>query len=327
MAYKYESFETDHSSADIELVIKLENAEQQRRIADSVGEQQRQTNAYLVSAMMESSLRPNWFHQGSAFVLELLRVARTTGDKILLTASQAKRRVDELRLKGIETAQDVKSKLEAAGTKGIDTAQDVKHKLGAAGDNISKKGLETAQDVKLKLQGGLESAQDTALGLKANIQGTAQRGLDKVQEVATRVKNASMGLVLKVNEAWENITYNSNLTFVILEEETERQYRMASENQSFAIMNAFRVAGLIKALAPELYTATSEPSSAYYAKLLGEIERARRIKQDSTDKTAQLNGAATSRLISQKFAPAAPLPAKAAFVEEIKVTKPLTATM
>jgi len=330
--------------ADIENVKKQADSEQQRRIADEFGEQQRRTTAYLVSAMVEASLRPNWFQQGSSFVLGLLRIARETGNDMLLTASQARSQIESLRAKGLEAAQDVKHKLELAGNKTLETAQeaklrsletahDMKHKLELAGENLSKKSQETAQDMKVKLQGRLELAQGAALEAKQNLQSTAQQGISKVQEVAERLKGVSLGLVDsardRVNQAWENLTHNSNMAFVILEEETERQYRLNSENQVFAISNAFKVAGLFKGLAPEFYRPSSEPSSAYYGKLLEEGERARRVKQDATDKTALVNAAATSRLIAQKFAvPQIPLaPAKAQHVEEIKVSKPLIATM
>jgi len=337
-------FEAIHSLADIESVKQQADGEQQRRLSDTYGEQQRRTTAYLVSAMVEASLRPNWFQQGSSVVLQLLKIARQSGNNVLLTASQARTHLNSLKIKGREAALDVKQKFEFAGNKtlesaqdaklkSLETAQDLKHKLEMAGENLSKKSQETAQDMKAKLQGGLESAQGAALEAKQNLQSTAQLSLSKVQEVAGRLKGVSLGLVDtaidRVNSAWDNLTHNSNLAFVILEEETERQYRLTSENQVFAITNAFRVASLFKALAPEFYRPSSEPSGAYYCKLVEEVERARRTKQDATDKTARVNAWATSRLITQKFAaPVIPLaPAKAVFVEEIKITKPLPLTM
>jgi len=328
----------------------MEDAEQSRRLSDEAGEQQKRTTAYLVSAMVEASLRPNWFQQGTSYVLDLLRVAKHTGNDILLTASQAREKVEGLGQRGIETARDLKLKLERTSSEGLASAQeaarDARQKLEQAGETISKKSKETAQGVTSKVQGTAEDlkakvqekahvasevAQETALGWKQNLQSTASKGLEKVQEVTQRLKNLSFSLADRVAEKWESMSHNSLMAFVVLEEEKERIYRMNLENQFWAVKNAFAVSALIKQLAPEFYRPDFEPSSNYYTKMMEESERARRIKFDQFNNTASTNAGAVSRLIANKFASATvtPLPAmaKPQFVDAIHVTRPLTPTM
>lgn len=297
----------EHSKDDIDLVNKLEDEEQKRRIADVLGEQQRRNAAHQVSEIISTSLRPSWFNKGSAYALELIKVARQAGNK-LLRSSQVRQ---------------MSAKIQVVGQRGIASAQakaqDVKHKAEIVGHRAQ----ETSHDVKLKLQDTLDSAETIA-----------QQGIEKVQEVAKKIKKVSLKFFGKVSQAVNNLSENTNLAFAVLEEENERQTRLNGELEVYAILNALRVSALLKDTAPALYRPAFEPTRKYSTRLIEEYERSRRSLADAADHTAINNAKAVAQLIQQKFsAPITPLRKveaplrKVEIIEAPKVKKTLGAAM
>jgi len=258
----------EHSKEDIDLVNRLEDAEQKRRIMDVLGEQQRRYVANQVAEIISTNLRPSWFLQGSAYVFSLLNVAKNAGND-LLRSSQVRA---------------MSTKLQVVGHKGLETAAEVKHK-------VEEVGLRAQETSKLKLQDTLDSAG-----------GIAHQGLEKVQEVAQKIKDMSLSFFGKFNQAWSNLSENTNLAFAVLEEENERQWRLNSELEAYAILNALCISNLLKETAPALYRPAIEPSRKYSTRLIEEYERNRRCLQDAADHTSLQNASAISRLILQKFA-------------------------
>jgi len=279
----------EHCKEDIELVNKLEDGEQKRRIADTLGEQQRRYVANQVAEIVSTSLRPSWFNQGSTYVFSLLKMARNAGND-LLRSSQVRA---------------MNAKLQVVGQKGIATAAataaDVKHKLEEVGLRVQESSKvklhDTIETSKLKLHDTLESAN-----------GIAHQGLEKVQEVAQKLKNVSLGFFGKVSQTFTNLSENTNLAFAVLEEENERQWRLNSELEAYAILNALCVSSLLKETAPALYRPFAEPDRKYSTRLLEDYERTRRCLRDAADHTSITNAKAVSSLILQKFSvPIAPL--------------------
>jgi hypothetical protein len=275
----------EHSQDDITKVKRAANEEQQRRIKDVIGEQQKRNNAYKVSEIITTNLRPNWFQQGTTYAFNILQVARDAGNKALRSSQ----------------VRAVSARLQIAGQKGVATAQDVKHRVEVVGSKAQEKAQETSQDVKLKLQ-----------------------------EVAQKLKNVSLKVFGKVSQAFTNLSENTNLAFAVLEEEGERTWRLNSETEAYAILNALRVSSLIKETAPALYRPAFEPTRKYSTRLLEENERARRSTQDLIDFTALNNAKAISLLIANIFRTTpAPLPIKekSKAAQPTKVNTPSTAAM
>lgn len=323
--YKNEVYNRDtmYSQEDIEKVIRWEEEEQQRRIADTEGEQQRRQLALQVSTeVVSSSLRPNWFRKGTSYVFNLLRLAREAGNNALRSSQiqQLSARLQVVGHKGIATAQDLQA---TVSNKAQHTAQDAKLKIQDTTQDAKLKIQETTQDAKLKIQ---ETTQD----VKNKLQEVANQGIEKVQEVAKKLKNASLDVINRVGKAFHNLSENTNLAFAVLEEESERAWRLNSDIEVYSILNALRVSSLLKETAPALYRPAFEPTRKYSTRLLEENERHRRAAEALGDRTAIDNAKAISRLMEDKFraAPIAPpLPAKAEHIEEIKVTKPFIAAM
>jgi len=271
----------EHSREDIDLVNKLEDEEQRRRIADVLGEQQRRNAAHQVSEIVSTNLRPSWFNKGSAYALELIKMARQAGGE-LLRSSQVRA---------------MSAKIQVVGQRGIAsaqaTAQDVKHKAEVVGHRAQ----ERSQEVKSKLHDTIESAENIA-----------QQGIEKVQEITQKIKNVSLKFFGKVSKAVNNLSENTNLAFAVLEEENERQTRLNGELEVYAILNALSVSCLLKETAPALYRPAFEPTRKYSTRLIEEYERQRRNLADAADHTAINNAKTVSQLIQQKFsAPIAPL--------------------
>lgn len=329
--YKNEVYnrETEYSQEDIAKIIRWEEEEQQRRLADTLGEQQRRQIANKVSSdIVSSSLRPNWFRQGTSYVFNLLRVAREAGNKALRSSQiqQISARLQIAGQRGIASAQDLQA---TVSNKAQHTAQDAKLKFQETTQDAKLKLQETAQDAKLKFQ---ETTQDVKSKIQEKIgsaQGVAQQGIEKVQEVAKKLKSASLKVFNRVGQAFHNLSENTNLAFAVLEEESERAWRLNSDIEVFAITNALRVSSLLKDTAPALYRPAFEPTRKYSTRLLEENERHRRAAEALGDRTAIDNAKAISRLIEDKFraVPIAPLPAKAEHVPEIKISTPYTAAM
>lgn len=320
---KYDSF-SEHSIEDIKEVKRLADEEQARRINDTNGEAQRKMVAHNVSDMFSLNTRSNWFQQGSSFVFQLLNVAREKASNISAIAAQ----------KGRETASDVKQKLDTVSYKGKVVAQDVKVKVTDAGKKgiqlstemtsmATQKSKDTANDIKSKVTTTTQDAQNKGAETLSGVQnllkeklGTAQATL---QGAALKIKSSSLNLWEKVNTT---LTKKTNLAFLLLEEETERAYRMNSETQVYAILNALSVSFLIKDIGYEFYRPASEPSHAYATKMLEQLEQSRRIVNDMSDQTAVKNAKAVSDLIVHKFRaitppPAALVAAKAEVIAEI----------
>jgi len=329
----------EHSPEAIIRVKRWADEEQKRRIADKTGEQQRRYIANQVSEIITTNLRPSWFHKGSSYFFSLLKVARNAGTDLLRSSqvqamnakTQITHGVETVGNKATETVQDVKLKVGAVGQRATETAQDVKHKVEAVGQRAT----ETAQDVKHKVEFAGQKAQETSQDVKVRIQekigvaqGVAHQGFEKVQEVAHKLKNASLNLFGKVNQVFSYFSENTNLAFAVLEEENERAWRLNSEIEVFAILNALCISSLFKDMAPEFYRPAFEPTRKYSTKLIEEYERSRRVLAHLADRTALNNAKAVSLLIEAKFRvlPCA-LPPKTEVVETITFNAPMTAAM
>jgi hypothetical protein len=282
---------TEHSQEDIKLVNMLEDEEQRRRMADTIGEQNRRFVANQVSEIVANGIRPNWFNVGTAYVFKILKLARNAGNKALHSSQ----------------ITALSAKLQVAGHKGFSKAQELKNSLELAGT----KAQETTSDVKHLIQEKFESVQE------------------KVSEVTKKLKSVSLKFLGKVNQTFTHISENTNLAFAVLEEEGERQRRLTSELEAYAILNALRVSSLLKELAPAFYRPAFEPTRKYSTRLLEENERARRQIVDLSDHIAINNAKNIAELITNKFTAPAPisLPTKVEPVSEPAKIKPSTAAM
>lgn len=93
--------------------------------------------------------------------------------------------------------RQMSAKLQVVGQKGIATASDMKHK-------VEEVGLRAQESSKMKLHDTLESASDVA-----------HHGLEKVQEITQKLKDASLKFFGKFSKAWGNFVSNTNIHNVI----------------------------------------------------------------------------------------------------------------
>jgi len=340
----------EYSEEDVKTVCRLEDEEQQRRIMDTFGEQLKRSAAAQVSEIFSTTLRPGWFQKGSAYVFHLLRVARSTGSEILsssqLRALSAKIQIASDR--GLNKVHDLKQSFDVAGETATIAVLNAKFKVQETLDETIEKAQETSRDVKVKMLTASENvkstSQDVSHDVVAKLQGTSHdvklklqetfaAAQEKIQAGTQKLRNASLELLGKVLTAIMQLiesvrAANSRITYSVLEEDSERIRRMNSETEATAIANAFAVSSLIKELGPEFYRPAEEPRSTYTTQMLEDIERKRRESQDSTDNTAVKNARAVSTLVKNYTTPVEVIPpAKVEFVEEIKVHKPMGATM
>jgi len=323
----------EHPAEITLLVNKLEEEERIRRIFDKDGEALRRLLAHEVAELVGAALRPSWFQQGSSYVFRLLGVAREAGSNILRSSQ----------------VENISAKLQIAGQKAYATSQGLAHKV----EEVGHRAQEFPGEVKLKFQEKLAAAQDVAHqkwekvedvahqkwekvgdaahhGIeKANsgleevthtVGDVAQQGIEKTQDIIHKLKHLSLNVIGKVNQVISSYTYNTNLAFAVLEEENERAYRLNSDDEVYAILNAMAVASLFKELAPEFYKPTFEPTRGYSTRLLEEIERKRRIREGVWDHTPIDHATAISHWIEQRFnRPILPIrETKKHVIEEVK---------
>jgi len=192
-----------------------------------------------------------------------------------------------------------------------------------------KEGLEKVENAAHQSLEKANSAKNVSLERASS---AAHVGLSKAQQIIHKIKEAGLRLFGKAGQLPVVVTDKVNVAFAVFEEECERNYRATSGFQLYAIFNAFATAQLIKDLAPELYRPTFEPNHRYGAKLVEELERARRMRAVLFDSTAKKNANAVATLITQKVAATATqqpvlLKAKKEYIEEPQVLWASTAAM
>lgn len=361
----------EHSHSDVEYVIKLEEEEQARRLVDKDGEKQRQHTALRASEIITESVRPVWFGRGSTFVINLLKAMRKGGND-LLRSSQIRAVVDKFneitqktqasvdsynetihntlidtKLKAQETSHNAKLKLretsenaklkfressQNAKLKLEETSQSAKHKLEETSHNAKLKFEESSREIRTKVEGKLDATHEKVLTATDFANEKILKIGGAVQGIVDTIASTGASFIEKLREKWGNLTTNTNLAFALIEEENERAFRLSSDFETFAILNALLLSSLIKDLKPEFYRPDFEPTRKYSTHLLEEIERKRRMVEDLFDKKAIENAKTISFLINEKFCATAveipPLPAKIEIIEPIHVTpSPMGAAM
>jgi len=340
----------EHSHADVEYVIQLEEEEKARRLEDKDGEKQRQHAAQLASEIVTESVRPVWFGRGSLFVLKLLTAMRKGGNNLLRSSQirtmeivdklneitqKGKTSLDEVTQKSKasfnEITQKTQAKVDIANQKIHDSLVGNKQKIQERSRSAKLKLEESSHDLKLKVDDTLGAAHE-------KIQNATEFANEKIEKIGGAVSgvvgiitSAGANLIEKLKEKWANLTTNTNLAFAVIEEENERAYRLNSDIETFAIFNALLLSSLIKELKPEFYRPDFEPTRKYSTRLLEDIERRRRMIEDLFDKKGIENAKTISFLIDEKFAAKAveelPLPKKE-IVEPIHISLvPMGATM
>lgn len=343
----YYDYWIEHSHADVEYVIQLEQEEQARRLVDKEGEKQRRGVALQVSEIITESIRPAWFGRGSLFVVNLLKAMRKGGNDILRTSQiRAMAVVDkfseitkktqasidstnekihesliETKLKSEETSRNVQQKFR-------ENSQNAKLKLQESSQNAKLKLQESSRDLRTKVEGALDATDKKVQSASEFADRKTKKIGEAVQGVVGMIRSASLNLIEKLKEKWIHLTSNTNLAFALIEEENERAFRLSSDIETFAIFNALLLSSLIKELKPEFYCPDFEPTRKYSTRLLEEIERRRRMIEDLFDRKAIENAKTAAFLINEKFCATAaveeipPLPAKKEIIETINVSPP-----
>jgi len=149
-----------------------------------------------------------------------------------------------------------------------------------------QKSIETAQElghlVAVKAASATHLAQDVVS--KANA--IVHQGADIVR--------SAYG---KVADIWEDLSDTITWARVVEIEELERERRLQSNSEARAVLNAQKVSALIKDLGTPFYRPTFEPNVNYGTQLLEELERSRRIWEDSTGKIAIVNAQGVSDIV------------------------------
>jgi len=127
----------------------------------------------------------------------------------------------------------------------------------------------------------------------------AHQGAEMAQAVADNI--GFSGLVKsafsKVSDLWEDLSDTLTWARIVEIEEIERERRMQSSSEARAVLNAQKVSSLIKELGLPFYRPSSEPSSYYGTQLVEDMERTRRIWEDSTGKVAITNAQGVSEIV------------------------------
>jgi len=308
-------------SCDYKMVRRMEAEERSRRIEDIYGESIRKANAQKVSKMFAFSSHP----EASAYLSEILGLARQTGHNLLkysqTKASQMTADFSEFtRKKGYKASESLQENFDIASQKGIQTVYALKdattqkafQMTSAVSDKTGEKTYGVSTSLRDKLDGALNSlgvttnhraqkASAKASELSQTAMAAAKEQLDNASTVAhqasTKARSLSISLLEKVNQS---LSHNTDMAYISLQENTERAYRLSSDNASYAILNGLMVSNLIKDLGCEYYRPASEPSRLYSTRLLEQYERSSRISRDITGIAAN-KSRMVSKLIKEKF--------------------------
>lgn len=148
-------------------------------------------------------------------------------------------------------------------------------------------------------QKGIETTQQVAQDVVSKASEIAYQGAELAQSVVE--SSGVVGLIRsalgKVADLWDDLSETITWARVVEIEETERERRLSSNSEARAVMNAQRVSSLIKDLGRPFYRPESEPSINYGTQLLEDLERNRRIWEDSTGHVAIVNAQGVAEIV------------------------------
>jgi len=267
-------------SLNRETSIKSEIEEQRRRQSDIEGEERRRATASKVSNMFHLERKTHRNSIPSA-VKDALKKA---GSQIAISAVQAKSSTQTAGKKGWSV---LRSKLDEASK--LATKDKLDHAVTEARIGLANSTLHItkfAENV---------SEKSTKIAFEATNRGSAlvvrgKTGLDLVLHHARIIlRDISVKFSGWVQRTWSRAVYRAHLNHSThLEEQEKRRRTLSDAEESVSIMNAIKVASLIKNLSPELYRPAEEPSGHYTLELLESKERNRRMKEDKLDKNLRL---------------------------------------
>jgi len=162
--------------------------------------------------------------------------------------------------------------------------------LGKSATHFAMDAGHKVQDAAIR---GVEATQDAVI----KAQEMAHQGVELAQSMAEKSGISSLihGAIDKVNDIWEDVSSTFVWAKVVELEEAERERRILSDNESRSILNAQKLSGLVKDL--EIYKPAEEPNTLYGTKLLEEMERSRRVWQDTTGRTAIVNAQGVAEVV------------------------------